>query len=49
MEKQSPEKYEWKTIYTVVLVANAAYIILFIVISLCHEQENNNATTIHDN
>jgi len=29
MEEQTTKKYEWKTIYTIVLVANAAYIILF--------------------
>ena len=28
MEEQKT-KYEWKTIYTIVLVANAAYFILF--------------------
>ena len=29
MEDQSTQKYEWKRIYTIVLVANAIYFILF--------------------
>jgi len=29
MEDQSAQKLEWKSIYTIVLVVNAAYIVLF--------------------
>jgi hypothetical protein len=29
MTEKSTQKHEWKSIYTIVLVANAAYIILF--------------------
>ncbi|RZS90668.1 hypothetical protein EV197_3197 [Aquimarina brevivitae] len=30
---EQPEKYEWKKLYTLVLVANAIYILLFYFIS----------------
>jgi phosphotransferase system glucose/maltose/N-acetylglucosamine-specific IIC component len=29
MEDQSSQKYKWETIYTIVLVVNAIYFILF--------------------
>jgi|Marorgknorr_s2lv_3_1036020.scaffolds.fasta_scaffold00281_2 hypothetical protein len=32
MEEKSSQKYEWKSIYTMVLVVNTVYIILFYIL-----------------